>query len=80
MYCNEECRKEAWSTYHQWECFGNQIGIWDQIGIAHLTVRTFLNCSYIDDKTKFNEIQRLVTNIDKIATQDMFIYGVVSKK
>ncbi|OXU21510.1 hypothetical protein TSAR_009791 [Trichomalopsis sarcophagae] len=76
VYCTEQCRKKAWSTYHQWECFGNQIGIWDQIGIAHLTVRTFLNCCYTDDTKKFNEIQRLVTNIDKIATQDMFVYGV----
>ncbi|XP_011502335.1 PREDICTED: SET and MYND domain-containing protein 4-like [Ceratosolen solmsi marchali] len=76
MYCTEKCQKLAWTSYHQWECFGNQIGIWDQIGIAHLTIRTFLNCCYTDNKKKFNEIQQLITNIDKISTQDMFIYGV----
>lgn len=50
----------------------------DQIGIAHLTIRTFLNSCYTEDKVEFSIIQNLVTNIDKISSNDMFIYGVVS--
>ncbi|XP_058803847.1 SET and MYND domain-containing protein 4-like isoform X2 [Phymastichus coffea] len=78
IYCTEKCRIDAWLTHHQWECFGNQIDIWNKIGIAHLTIRTFLTCCYTEDKIMFNNIQRLVTNINEISTQDMFIYGITA--
>ncbi|XP_014236849.1 SET and MYND domain-containing protein 4-like [Trichogramma pretiosum] len=76
IYCSKQCMEEAWSTYHCYECFGHQIDLWNQIGIAHLTVRTFLKCCAESDMNKFNTIHHLVTNIDKIGTNDMYVYGV----
>lgn len=78
VYCSSRCQKDAWKTYHQWECPGEQFGLWDEIGIAYLTIKTFLNCCYTESNQKFNEVQGLVTNIDKITSQDLMVYGVSS--
>ncbi|KAJ8681664.1 hypothetical protein QAD02_017456 [Eretmocerus hayati] len=76
VYCSSLCQDEAWSTYHQWECFGHQTRLWEQIGIAHLALRTYLNYFYPESMKRLDEVNNLVTNIDKIPIEDLFAYGV----
>lgn len=40
-YCSLHCRTEH-AAIHQYECAGYQLNLWYQIGIAHLSLRTFL--------------------------------------
>lgn len=77
FYCNENCLTKAWSLYHCWECPGNQMNLWKEIGIGHLALKVLLTCSTITDKIKFNEMQNLVTNFDKLSMDDLTIYGIV---
>ncbi|XP_012254183.2 SET and MYND domain-containing protein 4-like [Athalia rosae] len=78
MYCSLSCLKDAWSLYHKWECPGSQIGIGQQIGIAHLSLKVLLNAATTQDSNRFNEVQKLVTNIDKLTTEDLLVYGITA--
>ncbi|XP_043788220.1 SET and MYND domain-containing protein 4-like isoform X2 [Apis laboriosa] len=78
FYCNENCLTKAWSLYHCWECPGNQMNLWKEIGIGHLALKVLLTCSTITDKIKFNEMQNLVTNFDKLSMDDLTIYGITA--
>lgn len=77
FYCNEYCSTKAWSLYHCWECPGNQMKLWEEIGIGHLALKVLLTCSTMTDEIKFNEIQNLVTNFDKLSMDELTVYGVV---
>ena len=78
MYCDIKCQDDAWTSYHQWECPGSRMGVWQQIGIAHLAMKLLLNCATTQDHDKFNQVQSLVTNIDKLMPEDLIVYGIVS--
>lgn len=80
LYCSLECLNKAWSSYHKWECPGTQVGIGQKIGIAHLSLKVLLAASTTEDRDRFNAVQRLVTNIDKISVDDLLVYGIVSSK
>lgn len=67
---------KSWS-YHQWECSGYQFEIWKQIGIAHLALKSLLISVETDDITRFNDVEELVTNIDKLNPEDLILYSVV---
>ncbi|XP_051169953.1 SET and MYND domain-containing protein 4-like [Leptopilina boulardi] len=78
MYCDVKCQDDAWTTYHQWECPGSRMGVWQQIGIAHLAMKLLLNCATTQDVDKFNQVQSLVTNIDKLMPEDLIVYGITA--
>ncbi|XP_033229555.1 SET and MYND domain-containing protein 4-like [Belonocnema kinseyi] len=78
MYCDVKCQDDAWTTYHQWECPGSRMGVWQQIGIAHLAMKLLLNCATTQDTDKFNQVQSLVTNIDKLMPEDLIVYGITA--
>ncbi|CAK9806895.1 SET and MYND domain-containing protein 4 [Anthophora quadrimaculata] len=78
FYCNENCLTEAWSSYHCWECPGSQMELWKEIGIGHLALKVLLTCATTTDVTKFNEIQNLVTNFDKVSMDDLTVYGITA--
>ncbi|XP_043594924.1 SET and MYND domain-containing protein 4-like isoform X2 [Bombus pyrosoma] len=78
FYCNEHCLTKAWSLYHCWECPGNQMELWKEIGIGHLALKVLLTCSTMTDEIKFNEIQNLVTNFDKLSMDDLTVYGITA--
>ncbi|XP_068988865.1 SET and MYND domain-containing protein 4-like isoform X3 [Bombus flavifrons] len=78
FYCNEYCSTKAWSLYHCWECPGNQMELWKEIGIGHLALKVLLTCSTMTDEIKFNEIQNLVTNFDKLSMDDLTVYGITA--
>ncbi|XP_012526872.1 SET and MYND domain-containing protein 4 [Monomorium pharaonis] len=76
-YCNINCWDAA-SSCHRWECLGNQMGLWSQIGIAYLAVRTLFKCITATDDNKLNEVQKLVTNFSKLAPCDIISYGITA--
>ncbi|XP_012276058.1 SET and MYND domain-containing protein 4 isoform X2 [Orussus abietinus] len=78
LYCSLKCSKEAFLRYHRFECPGSQMGLYQQIGIAHLALRVLLTCSFTTDKEKFNEVQCLVTNINDKPPEDLLMYGITS--
>ena len=41
-YCNENCREED-THLHQYECEGYRKGLWYDLGISHLSIRTVLS-------------------------------------
>lgn len=75
-YCNVNCWDEARTSFHRWECLGNQMGLWQQIGIAYLAVRMLFKCT--TDDNRLNEVQELVTNFSKLQPCDVISYGIVS--
>ncbi|XP_053596110.1 SET and MYND domain-containing protein 4 [Microplitis demolitor] len=77
LYCCRECWMKSWS-YHQWECSGYQFEIWKQIGIAHLALKSLLISVETDDITRFNDVEELVTNIDKLNPEDLILYSVTA--
>ncbi|KAK0178103.1 hypothetical protein PV328_002084 [Microctonus aethiopoides] len=79
LYCSKKCWSISWLSYHKWECVGYEMSIWKQIGIAHLAVKVFFSSIEIHDNTKFNEVQKLVTNIDKLSTDDLIIYSITAR-
>lgn len=70
------CLDEASLSYHRWECPGNQMGLWQEIGVAYLALKVLFKCATTTDR--FNEVQQLVTNLDKLTTTDVISYGIVS--
>lgn len=77
-YCSPECWASSWPSYHKWECPGYQMGIWRQIGIAHLALKVLLISVSTTEIFRFNQVQKLVTNIDKQSDDDLMVYSVVS--
>ncbi|KYN29622.1 SET and MYND domain-containing protein 4 [Trachymyrmex cornetzi] len=78
IYCNITCWNEARSSYHCWECLGNQMGLWAEIGIAYLAVRMLFNCTTATDDNRLNEVQKLVTNFSKLPPGDIISYGITA--
>ncbi|CAK9830542.1 SET and MYND domain-containing protein 4 [Anthophora retusa] len=78
FYCNENCLTEAWSSYHCWECPGSQMKLWKEIGIGYLALKVLLTCTTTIDVIKFNEIQNLVTNFDKVSMDNLTVYGITA--
>ncbi|CAG5100453.1 Similar to SMYD4: SET and MYND domain-containing protein 4 (Homo sapiens) [Cotesia congregata] len=77
LYCSRECWMKSWS-YHKFECSGYQSEIWKQIGIAHLALKSLLISVETDDVTRFNDVEELVTNIDKLNSEDLIMYSVAA--
>lgn len=77
-YCNINCWDEARTSLHRWECLGNQMGLWPQIGIAYLAIRMLFKCTTATDDNRLNEVQKLVTNFSKLQPCDVISYGIVS--
>ncbi|XP_076243429.1 protein-lysine N-methyltransferase SMYD4 isoform X2 [Calliopsis andreniformis] len=78
FYHDTKCSEEAWSSYHCWECPGSQMSLWREIGIGHLALKVLLTCTTTIDRIKFNEMQNLVTNFDKLSIEDLTVYGITS--
>ncbi|XP_031849930.2 protein-lysine N-methyltransferase SMYD4 [Nomia melanderi] len=78
FYCNANCLNEAWSSYHRWECPGSQMNLWREIGIGHLALKVLLTCVTTTDTIKFNEIQNLITNFNKLPIEDLIVYGITA--
>ncbi|KYM99194.1 SET and MYND domain-containing protein 4 [Cyphomyrmex costatus] len=78
IYCNIDCWDEARSSYHRWECLGNQMGLWAEIGIAYLAVRMLFKCTTATDDNRLNEVQKLVTNFSKLPPDDVISYGITA--
>ncbi|XP_018306550.1 SET and MYND domain-containing protein 4 isoform X2 [Mycetomoellerius zeteki] len=77
-YCNITCWDEARSSYHRWECLGNQMGLWAEIGIAYLAIRMLFKCTTATDDNRLNEVQKLVTNFSKLSPDDVISYGITA--
>lgn len=73
-----KCWNDDYTFYHRWECPGNQMRLWQQNGIARLALKVFLMCSTTSDRNRFNEVQKLITNFDKLSLKDLVAYGIVS--
>ncbi|PSN40378.1 hypothetical protein C0J52_11855 [Blattella germanica] len=41
LYCSEDCQRNSWDQYHQWECHGG-LELLHSVGIAHLGLRVVL--------------------------------------
>lgn len=54
------------------------MNLWQQIGVAHLGLKTLLKCTTTTDSNMFNSIQQLVTGFNNLSTNDLIIYGIVS--
>ncbi|XP_076750657.1 protein-lysine N-methyltransferase SMYD4 [Xylocopa sonorina] len=78
LYCNENCLNKAWSSYHCWECPGSQMELWKEIGIGHLALKVLLTCTTTTDRIKFNEMQNLVTNFDKLSIGALTEFGIAA--
>ncbi|XP_076624715.1 protein-lysine N-methyltransferase SMYD4 isoform X2 [Colletes latitarsis] len=78
FYCDVNCLNEAWFSYHCWECSGNQMGLWKEIGIGHLALKVLLTCTTTTDTIKFNAMQNLVTNFSKLSIEDLIVYGITA--
>lgn len=76
-YCSSKCWSSSWPNYHKWECSGYQMGIWRQIGIAHLALKVLLISVTTTEILQFNKVQKLVTNIDKLPEDDLMVYSIV---
>lgn len=77
-YCNINCWEEARSSCHRWECLGNQMGLWSQIGIAYLAIRMLFKCTTATDDNRLNEVQELITNFSKLQPYDVISYGITA--
>ncbi|XP_015595002.1 SET and MYND domain-containing protein 4 isoform X2 [Cephus cinctus] len=78
IYCSIECSTAAWDQYHQWECIASQMNLRQQIGIAHLGLKVLLTNISTDEIDRFNEMQNLVTNIEKLAWEDLLVYSITA--
>ncbi|XP_043683945.1 SET and MYND domain-containing protein 4-like [Vespula pensylvanica] len=78
LYCNMKCWNDDYTFYHRWECPGSQMGLWQQNGIARLALKVFLMCSTTSDRNRFNEVQKLITNFDKLSLKDLIAYGITA--
>ncbi|XP_054004754.1 SET and MYND domain-containing protein 4-like isoform X1 [Hylaeus anthracinus] len=78
FYCDVNCSDQAWFSYHTWECPGNQMTLWKEIGIGHLALKVLLTCTTTTDMIQFNEMQNLVTNFDKLLIEDLTVYGITA--
>lgn len=54
------------------------MGLWQQIGVAHLGLKMVLKCTTTTDSNMFNSVQQLVTGFDNLSTNDLIVYGIVS--
>lgn len=73
LFCNEQCRDDAWSRYHKWECDG--LEVCHSIGIAHLGLRVAL---MVDASEQYKQVYELVTHIDDMKAEDIYQYALVS--
>ena len=78
FYCDAKCLDEAWSSYHRWECPGSQMCLWKEIGLGHLAMKVLLTCTTTMNKFKFNEMQNLLTNFEKLSIEDLTLYGITA--
>lgn len=53
------------------------MGLWKEIGIGHLALKVLLTCTTTMDMIKFNDMQNLVTNFNKLSIEDLMVYGIV---
>lgn len=78
LYCNMNCWEEACLSHHRWICLASQMGLLRQIGITHLALKLLCVCATTTNNEKFNDVQQLVTNFNKLTSEDAFSYGIVS--
>ncbi|EFN83374.1 SET and MYND domain-containing protein 4 [Harpegnathos saltator] len=78
VFCDVNCWNEAYSSHHRWECVGNQMRLWQQIGVAHLGLKTLLKCTMTTDNSMFNRVQQLVTGFDNLSANDLIVYGITA--
>ena len=88
-YCSEECRSNAWSRYHQYECTG--LDLLHSVGIAHLALRIVLMAGLsrllkfrpqIEKQESFNDdysrVFSLESHLDDLEPDDLFQYTVTA--
>lgn len=51
--------------------------LWREIGLGHLAMKVLLTCTTTMNKFKFNEMQNLLTNFEKLSIEDLTLYGIV---
>ncbi|KAK2583765.1 hypothetical protein KPH14_009675 [Odynerus spinipes] len=78
LYCGMKCWNDDYSCFHRWECPGSQMSLWQQNGIARLALKVFLMCASTTDINRFNEVQKLITNFDKLPLKDLVAYGITA--
>lgn len=72
------CWDEACLSHHRWICPASQMGLLRQVGITHLALKLLCVCATTTNNEKFNDVQQLVTNFNKLAPADVISYGIVS--
>ncbi|EFN62504.1 SET and MYND domain-containing protein 4 [Camponotus floridanus] len=77
LFCNMKCWDEACLSYHRWLCLASQMGLLRQIGITHLALKLLCVCATTTNNEKFNDVQQLVTNFNKLTPEDAFSYGIL---
>ncbi|XP_043278345.1 SET and MYND domain-containing protein 4-like isoform X2 [Venturia canescens] len=77
LYCNRTCWDESWS-YHQWECPGYHMNLWQQVGVSHLAFKIFIVSATTSNVRSFNDVHKLMTNSDKTKPADMLGLAIAS--
>lgn len=54
------------------------MNLWREIGIGHLALKCLLICVTTTNTVKFNDMQNLLTNFNKVPIEDLILYGTVS--
>ncbi|OAD54696.1 SET and MYND domain-containing protein 4 [Eufriesea mexicana] len=67
-YCSEECRKEAFNEYHQFECGLHDLSVIDQCAIK-LLVKLTKNACYVKNAVKYCEELK---NISETSTRELW--------
>ncbi|XP_072746541.1 SET and MYND domain-containing protein 4 [Anoplolepis gracilipes] len=78
LFCNMSCWDEACLSHHRWICPASQMGLLRQVGITHLALKLLCVCATTANKEKFNDVQQLVTNFNKLAPGDVISYGITA--
>ncbi|XP_055707359.1 SET and MYND domain-containing protein 4-like [Phlebotomus papatasi] len=80
-YCSTKCRKDH-EAIHSVECFGYKRNLWYYIGIAHLSVRTFLSgfpelVERLENDTTITTLPELWRKTLDLCNDESFRYGRV---
>ncbi|KAM0725205.1 SET and MYND domain-containing protein 4 [Formica fusca] len=78
IFCNMSCWDEACLSHHRWICPASQMGLLRQVGITHLALKLLCVCATTTNNEKFNDVQQLVTNFNKLAPADVISYGITA--
>ncbi|CAL1689834.1 unnamed protein product [Lasius platythorax] len=78
LFCNMNCWDKACLSHHRWICPASQMGLLRQVGITHLALKLLCVCTTTTNNERFNDVQQLVTNFNKLAPADIISYGITA--